>query len=224
MTQLNQFRVDNHDVDKALDILKKYASKYQASYFISKEYGKDSGKPHLQGWVRHSATDNTFRQAFSRHYSTLGTHEKCFTKVKDPDVYYSYIISNDFKPHITSVSDSNVITNYTQDKFNELKKLKPFVVPTKKSKQSHYDDSYQQIEKSCVVDGKILYHKLHSEYLRIFRPKSINKFKLHDSCLAIAISLEQKYPNNTYATNKTLRETEAIADGLFDHPLEKWEP
>lgn len=197
MAQLNQFRVDNHDFDKALEILKKYAAKYQASYLIVKEFGKESGKQHLQGWVKHNATDNTYRTAFSRHYKELGTHEKCFTKVKEPDVYFSYIISNDSKPHISSISDTNIITNYTQDNLDELKKLKPFVVPrTHKDKKFRSDDWYeltlQYLEEKCVKDGKIDYMQL-PVYFEHKKPKSVNFAAVYDKLVGMGLRLEDKY-------------------------------
>lgn len=216
----SQFRVDDVDVDKALDILKKYEAKYSAKYLIVQEKGKETGKLHLQGWVSHTASDNTYRQAFSRHYKTLGTHDKCFTRIKDFPVYVAYIINNTSK---APVLFSDVKTNYTEDEFNQLQSGNPFVVPKKRHKD-YYDNLMQSMEDACVVDGKILYHKLPTEYLK-YIPKKLNSRIAYDNIIGIAVRLEHKYPDNARVTNSVLKGIQKLdEDGIFSIPIKSYEP
>lgn len=212
----SQFRVDNHDSDKADKLLKKYVGKHSGNYLLVKEIGSQSGKPHLQGWCEHGTPDNTYRTHFSRAYNELGTHSKCFTKVKDLKVYMAYIIFNETKPE---VKYSDCFTNYSQEEFDEMKsKLTPFVKPISKTgRKSYYDEVLQSLEDKCVVADEIQYEKLFDAYLE-HAPKKVNARIIYDNLTGYTLRLEQKFPNNCKA-QCALRDSVAKLDndnlGIF---------
>lgn len=198
-TLVSQFRVDDSDFDKAKSQLKKYEAKHQARYFIVREIATQSGKVHLQGWVQHTASDNTYRLGWSRYYKELGTHEKCFTPVKSFDVYVSYIVNNDGKPRITSVDSSDVLTNYTQAELDEFNKFQPFIDTRKNSNKKSsqkdwYDIAFEYLEDKCVKDGKIDYLGL-KVHFRKKLPRKVNYSVMYDNLVGMGLRLEEKYPH-----------------------------
>lgn len=222
MIQINsQFRVDDICEVKAKAILKKYEAKHQAKYCIVKETASQSQKQHLQGWVTHTHTDNSYRQGMSRHYKHLGTHQKCFTLVKDFPVYVAYILNNDSKP---VVSFDSVITNYTEDEFNQFQQHQRFTRPVsyKSKSKDWYAETINHLEETCVDDdGTINYDQLPVEFLKN-APKRLNPRIAMDFITGMAIRLEDKYPQNVRTKNWMLRQLERQADGLFDLSMKKF--
>lgn len=190
----SQFRVDDVDENKAKAILKKYEQKHFAKYVLVKEIGEKSQKLHLQGWVTHTAKDNSYRATMSRHYASLGTHGKCFTMVKDYPCYVSYIINNDNKP---DVQYDSCITNLTEEEFDKLKKFPRFLkaVSQKTKAQDWYSQLYNHIEDTCIdEDGYIRYDKLREESLKVV-PRKLNPNFMMDSLRSVVLKLEYAYPS-----------------------------
>lgn len=189
----SQFRVDKNDADEARILLDKFCQKYEGKYLFAIEKGKETAKLHLQGWCCHTAPDNTYRKHWAKAYADLGTHSKCFTKVKDRSTYIAYIISNDCKGHL---SYDDVVTNYTEEEFNRLKSEPPFIdLKTKEvgKKQSFSNEVLETFVKHGVKEGLIMYHLLPTLYLR-HCPKRINKNIMYDNVLALTVQLEQRFP------------------------------
>lgn len=196
----SQFRVDDHDENKARQLLKKYADKHNGLYLVVKETGSQTGKPHIQGFCYHTSSDNSYRQFFSRSYAEHGTHSKCFTRVKTFNVYLAYIVANETKP---KVEYKDLITNYTEEAYNQLiDGITPFVDP-KKAKSyssSSYDQVLDALDHECVEDGKIQYQNLMNVYMR-YAPKKVNSRILYDNLMGYTIRLEYRYPTNRRARN-----------------------
>lgn len=215
MDRINsQFRVDDVDENKALVILKKYESKHSAKYLVVREKASQSQKDHLQGWVSHFASDNTYRTTMARHYSTLGTHSKCFTMVKDFTVYVSYIINNDSKPDIQY---DNCLTNYTLEEFEQFKNGPRFLKPVSATCKATdwYSQMLNHLEESCVEDGKIIYNRCLTEFLKD-PPKRMSVRLGYDYLASMLIRLEDKYPHNCRAKSRMVRGITELGDGLFD--------
>lgn len=205
-----QFRVDDHDDNKASALLKRYAAKHNGKFLLSKEVGSQTGKPHLQGFCFCTAEPPAYKQFFSRAYPEHGTHGKCFTPVKKLDVYLSYLVNNDSK---TKPLFSDLITNYTEDEYEDLTKdLVPFT--TKSSyKKSYFDQTFEALEKECVIDGIIQYPQL----MKVFManaPKKVNSRVLYDMLVGYTIHLEYRYPSNNKARHRVYNEMCRIDDNL----------
>lgn len=187
-----QFRVDDHNVDKASELLKRYADKHNGKFLLSKEVGSQTGKPHLQGFCFSTAEPPAYKQFFSRAYSEHGTHGKCFTPVKKLDVYIAYLLNNDSK---TKPKYKDLITNYTEEEYEEITKdITPFVVKTT-YKKSYYDEVLEALEKECVKDGIIQYSLIPQVYMR-FAPKRVSSKILYELVTGYTVRLEYKFPTN----------------------------
>ena len=206
----SQFRVDDHDADKALALLKKYADKHQGRFLLSKEVGTKSGKPHLQGFCYHTAAEPAYKQFFSRAYSEHGTHGKCFTKVKKLDTYLSYLVNNQSK---TKPDYKDLITNYTEEEYEEITKdLVPFV-PKQEFKKAFYDEVMDALENQCVKDGIIDYPRLPIVFMS-YAPKKVNSKILYDMLTGYTVRLEYKFPSNNRARHRLYNDLLRLDDDL----------
>ena len=188
----SQFRVDKNDKDQVTRALETWCQKYEGKYLVALEEGEETGKLHYQGWCCHKASDNTYRKHFASLFKDLGTKQKCFTKVKNSSVYTAYILTNDSK---SDLQYDDVITNYTQEEFDELKKEPPFVKYNKQEKGGRTNDVLASFQKHAVVDGRIQYHLLPQIYLR-HCPKRINPSLMYDNIVALSVHLEHMYDNH----------------------------
>lgn len=196
----SQFRVDDWNESKARSLLKRYEDKYNGHFLLVKETGTESGKSHLQGFCHHTASDNTYRQFFNRSYSEHGTKGKCFTRVKDDEVYVAYIINNEDKP---DVMYSDVITNYTEDQFNLMKERRRFVRPKRIDKRKMADLLYPIIEEQCVQDGIIDYPMIPAVLIQnLHHFNAVDEFLIKRRAYSYAVKLEYKYPQNSRARSR----------------------
>lgn len=223
----SQFRVDNHDAQKASRLLKKYASKYNAKFFVSKEIGLETGKPHLQGWCWHTSSDNSYRQHFGRQYPEFDKKNqgKCFTLVQDWPVWCPYIIKHNRKPHVSTLTTDDYITNYSQDEIQSLYEQFPeYISPENrkkgrcKSTKSPNDKLYALILQTCVTDEVINYPKILQVLVNnLYDYNMIDEFMIRKKANAYALKLEEKYPNNTKARSRLYRRVCELDEtvGLF---------
>lgn len=206
----SQFRVDNHDDVKFLKLMKSFAVRHQAKYLVCKEIGLISGKPHLQGWVSHTSSDNSYRKYWARQYPEFGKKDngKCFTFVHDMADWVPYIIKQNRKPHATSVDSTSVLTNYTQAELTELYDKYPEHIhrdDRKKPARAKYqrDKLLQELEDTCVDDGRINYEKVHLTVVHnAHKYSAVDEFILYKRATAYALKLEEKYPNNHRAQER----------------------
>lgn len=208
----SQFRVDNHDVNKAEELLKKYAIQHNAKYFVSKEIGLETGKPHLQGWCWHTSPENSYRQHFGRQYPEFDkkNNGKCFTPVKDWSIWCPYIIKHISKPHVSPDSSVDYITNYTKEEHQALYDQFPEYVPPEqrrkgrgKQLEKSRDKLFTLIEQSCVTDDVIDYPKILQVLINnLSHYNMIDEFMIKKKANAYALKLEAKYPENTRARSR----------------------
>lgn len=187
---LQTIRLDNTNVELFKDFIVSMKS-YLHEYLVVKEYGSETGKPHLQGWIKHTATPSNFSKIKAKHYSDGKSHTKSFKKMRDYTNHVAYILNNEGKP---DVKYSDCITNLSEQAFNNLQGNKRFVVHKTKDKDP-YERTLQAIEDACVIDGKIQYDELLDEYLK-YVPKKLSGRIVYDNLLGITIRLEYKYPEN----------------------------
>lgn len=209
-------RVNNHDVDKAQLLLKKYASiNANTKYLLAKEVGTQTGKPHLQGWAVHHSDATTKAQirkalnSFSKyvydHYPEFrgksDSHNKCCSHMHTPSSYIPYIIHNSNK---APVLYADLVTNYTEEEYQELFQKYDFVesrthkLDSKPSKK-FADIVFDRLESLCVDDGIIDYSQLMSVFVKYYTPTRVgmNPRRVKDLLDGYTWRLEQKYPKNT---------------------------
>lgn len=201
----SQFRVDDDDHRKAVKILDAYCKKHNGKYLICLETAQISNKLHLQGWVTHYSSDNTFRSHMSRKYTQYDNHQKCFTPVKgDLNKWISYIINNDNKEDI-HLDSPNLFTNYTDEEFAEFKLLdrhlrrEEFLAQRKSGKskvKDWYDQLLEAIEEHTIANNNTIDYR-HAMTLYLANPpRYTNPHRANDTLRGIFLRLEQKYTKN----------------------------
>lgn len=215
-----QFRVDDHDTNKASGLLKRYADKHHGKFLLSKEVGSQSGKPHLQGFCFCTAEPPAYKQFFSRAYPEHGTHGKCFTPVKKIGTYLAYLLDNDSK---TKPEYSDLITNYTESEYQELTKdIVQFVSKDKlkKSPQSWWDSTVDILDQKCVYKGRILYSTIPTVFFSLPMPKRLSKLIIKENLQGMIMELERRHQSNTRLHDEYMENI--AADPLFRHSKEEF--
>lgn len=205
------FRLDSSDPESFLSVFRKYVKKNPtAKYVISTEISSVKHKEHFQGWVSHPGTSHAYQQYMSRHYKDYEPHQKSFTAVRKPDVYFSYILNNEMKPNVTY---DQVYTNYDEDEFEQFKELSPFVslpsIPKgrKAVTKTYQDKVLDTLEQKCVKNGKIQYTKIPHVYLGIAPQLAMDKAVARKNATGYTLRLENMYPDE---------ENTLITDYLYD--------
>lgn len=209
------FRLDASDPQAFLTVLAGYCKKKPLTrYVISTEISSIKHKEHFQGWVSHPGTHHSYQQYMSRHYKDYEPHQKSFTAVRKPDVYFSYIVNNEMKPDVTF---DDVYTNYEEDEFQQFKSLPSFValpsIPKgrKAVTKTYQDKVLDTLEQKCVKDGKIQYTKIPHVYLGIAPQLAMDKHVARKNATGYTLRLENIYPSE----ENTLM-TDYLYDGIIN--------
>lgn len=212
---LSTFRVDTTDISAVQSIIDAYLKLHPSTkYCFNSEISDVQHKHHFQGWfdIPTIKTQATFGNWMREHFNEieLGGHKYSFAKVKDPTTYYAYILNNEMKPE---TSYQNVHTNYSEEEFDTYKGQKRFVkLPTiqkgrKAITKTYQDKVLDELQDTCVKDGKIQYTKIPSKYLELAPSLQLDKHIARKNALGYTLRLENRLPHP---------ENHRVTDFLFD--------
>lgn len=221
---LSQYRVDVEDFEVTTKIMEKLQKARKVEkYFVSKEIGLEKGKKHIQGWVSHSMTDNSYRKSMAKSFEDIKSDGKCFTLVKKEEGFYSYIIKNRSKgaSKVTietleeleledyvkgGYEDKELVELYNKIPFHEEKEDFKSKQKEKKKQESFFDKAFNEIERECTskdIKGnvKIDYTKILDTYLSMC-PKQLDSYLVERNLNGVTSKLERKYKHKD---NRRLR-------------------
>lgn len=215
---MNEIRID---VDGPDDVfvhtyiarLLKYAP--DAKYYIQLEYGKETNKSHIQGWVVHNKLSNTFRDYMNK-YLRENFNDKCATKahavLRSLIGQQSYIINNEIKP-----DNPKFWTNYSSEDLEEIistvpvfkEKSKFLEEKTRRSSGSKWwNETFDILEARCIYTSvkneKLINYRLIEDICYERGGKSLDKFILIRMMNGLTKKLEVTYPHNK---NRRLRDS-----------------
>lgn len=224
---LSTFRVDTTDLAKVQNIIDGYLALHPGTkYCINSEISDIEHKQHYQGWfdipdIKKQAVFGDFmRKRFTE--IQLGKHKYSFAKVKDPPTYYAYILNNEMKP---DTSYTTVVTNFTEEEFDQYKNQKKFVkLPDVPKGRKSTTKTYQckvldALEEHCLKDGKIQYSKIPGKYLQLAPQLQMDKTIAFKNTCGYTLRLENLHPD----PDNTLI-TDYLYDGIIFDSKQKFTP
>lgn len=228
---ISQYRVDDCDFEipvKTLEALRK--TRKVEDFLLSNEVSKEVKKQHIQGWVIHNMTDNSYRVHMAKKHKDKGTKQKCFTIVRERETCMSYIIKNRSKgatkETISNVKELDYLDirySYREEDLVMLYNSLPFFIDKKdyikekkeKQSMSFHDKVYEKMKEECIEtnikgEKKIVYEKLLSIYLS-FNPKTIDNYLVERNLNGLTNRLENEYKHKD---NRRLRKK--IQEDLYE--------
>lgn len=214
------YRIDNWDVDKARDTLKRYVRDHHAKFLLVKEEASQGGKPHLQGWCYHTAKQSAYTTYFNRAYPGK-SFEKDFGTVRDIDKHASYMLRNTTKD---IVPYEDVITNYTEEEYDEwcakpiFEEKRPHKLKGQLKSKDWWMSTCEQLESQCVKDGVIYYSMLPAVFYSLPQPKMLSGERGLQNLNGMIHHLELKYESedNKRSRTRNIEYAHQKGNGLFD--------
>lgn len=226
-------RIDSSDVDKLTKVLKKYVKNKSSKYLVASEISQKANKPHFQGWISHSIKGgtteeiveqtakvfNNFRTTLTNHYKTDKGREYSFKSMDKPDSYIPYIIHNDNKRPVSYI---DLITNYTQDEYQELLQKYKWIemrhhkLEGKKVVKKFSDVVYDKLVEKCVNNGVIDYANIMNIFMSYYAPTRVgcNPRRLKDILDGYTWRLEVQFPKNQRLHNRYYTEMCRLDDEM----------
>ena len=206
-------------------------TKDKCEYYFQEEVGTQTGKLHLQGWIKHSKAVDTFRThmntwANGLHDKYKGSETKAFPKTKNEFTQYGYILQDvkkTTKVWTNLTSEDLEIINKNKIKWTEKSQF----LEAKGKKVNWHQETLNLLEEYCVTKNlkgeKIINYSLIENVVKPRMPKSLDTLIYQRNLTGLTFHLELKHKNKhnqraQHMLSESIRNNPQLHD-IFNTPI-----